>query len=149
MAVTYGDALTQVAAVKITDAIQKLGTTSAIEYVGKAVYLDKDGAKVCGKDDSAKFIGVIKAVSGMADTALGHDAPYYSGNYDIPAGEAFSYERNCMTYVLGDANIKPGDLLTTAANGAFTTTTDATLAVGRAHAAPTSNNLVYAYIRAL
>ena len=161
-----GDAFTIHAAETIEKAIEHVGKTSSQEQIGKAIAIKDDGtgAIMATADDNAKtFIGVVKAASGesqatFAQSRMVNDAvtganptmaPYYQGDVTIPEGKAMTVERNCVTYVLMEGDIKAGELIGCAANGKFKKVTAIADAVGRAYSANNANNVARVYIRAI
>ena len=58
-------------------------------------------------------------------------------------------ERNCVTYVLMNGDIKAGELIGCAADGKFKKVTAIADAVGRAYSANDANNVARVYIRAI
>jgi hypothetical protein len=161
---TTGNDFTIVAAERIEKAIEKVGTTAAIDNIGKALEITATGVKTATADTKPTgFVGIVKAVSGEAEAEFEKarvidglitgrnptEAPYYNGNVHVPKGASLTVERNCHTYVLTDGGIKFGDLLTTAADGKFAKATSIDDAVGRAYSDSDSNNVVRAYIRGI
>ena len=161
---TTGNDFTIVAAQRIPKAIEKVGTTAAIDNIGKALEITSTGVVLASASTLPdKFVGIVKAVSGEAEaefeTARVIDGlitgrnptqvPYYNGDVHVPKGASLTVERNCHTYVLTDGNVQFGDLLATDAGGKFKTTTDMTKAVGRAYSDADSNDVVRAYIRGI
>jgi len=161
-----GDAFVVYAAETLEKAIEHVGKTSSQEQIGKAIAIkDETGVKIAtASDDATTFIGIVKAASGEAqvgfasarminDVVTGADptvAPYFTGDVTIPQGKALTIERNCISYVFGDEDIKAGDLIKCAADGKFTTADDLSDgAVGRAYSSANSNGVIRAYIRAI
>ena len=161
---TTGNDFTIVAAERIEKAIEKLGTTAAIDNIGKALEITSTGvilASASTKPDA--FVGIVKAVSGEAEAEFEKarvidnlitgrnpvEVGYYNGHVHVPKGASVTVERNCMTYVLTDGNVQFGDLLATDADGTFVTTSTYADAVGRAYSDADSNKVVRAYIRGI
>ena len=163
MADTTGNEFTIVAAERIEKAIEKVGTTAAIDNIGKALEITDTGVKLATADTAPdNFVGIVKAVSAEAEfeTARVVDGlitgrnptqvGYYNGNVHVPKGASLTVERNLMTYVLcKDSTIKFGDLLTTDADGKFAKADAYAKAVGRAYSDADSNNVVRAYIKGI
>lgn len=164
MADIKGDEITIVASERIDKAIEMVGSTSSIDHVGKGLEYTNAGVKMSGANTKpAKFAGVVKAVAADAEPEYqstrvidnfvagraSSDAPYMHGSVNVPKGVDVTVERNLMTYVLTDGNVKFGDLITTDADGKFVTTSTYADAVGRAHSDSDSNNVAYVYIRGM
>ena len=164
MADIKGDEITIVAAERIDKAIEQVGTTSSIDNIGKGLQYTDAGVKMSDANTKpAKFAGVVKAVGADAEPEFqstrvidnfvagrnSTDMPYFHGSVSVPKGVDVTVERNLMTYVLTDGNVKFGDLITTDADGKFVTTTTYADAVGRAHSDSDSNNVAYVYVRGM
>ena len=164
MADIKGDEITIAASERIVKAIEQVGATSSIDHIGKGLEITDSGVKISNASTlPAKFVGVVKAVGADAEpefqvtrvvdnfvagrSATG--APYFHGDVHVPKGVDVTVERNLMTYVLTDGNVKFGDLITTDADGKFVTTQTYADAVGRAHSDSDSNDVAYVYIRAM
>ena len=164
MADIKGDEITIVAAERIDKAIEQVGSTSSIDHVGKGLQYGSAGVELANANTKpAKFAGVVKAVGADAEPEFqstrvidnfvagrnSTDMPYFHGSVSVPKGVDVTVERNLMTYVLTDGNVKFGDLITTDADGKFVTTTTYADAVGRAHSDSDSNKVAYVYIRGM
>ena len=164
MADIKGDAVTIAASERIEKAIEQVGSTSSIDHIGKGIQYTNSGVKMSDASTKpAKFAGVVKAVGADADPEFqvtkivdnfvtGHQstgAPYFHGSVSVPKNVDVTIERNQMTYVLTDGNVKFGDLITTDADGKFVTTNKVEDAVGRAHGDSDSNDVAYVYVRAM
>lgn len=158
-----GNAFTIHAAEKIEKAIESLGTTASKTQVGKAVTVSSTGAKLGAAADVDNFIGIVKAVSGegVATFATSKivnglvnggdvtEAPYYDSNVTVPAGGAFTVERNCISYVLFDGDVAFGDPITLADDGKFKKAGSSDTIIGRVYGELDSNNVARAYIKAI
>lgn len=164
MADIKGDEITIVASETIVKAIEKLGKTSSIDSIGKGLEITNSGVKMSDASTlPKKFVGVVKAVAADADATYettrvvdsfiaqrqNGNMPYFHGSVTVPKGVSVTVERNLMTYVLTDGNVKFGDLITTDADGKFVTTGTYDKAVGRAYGDADSNNVAYVYIRGI
>lgn len=164
MADIKGDEITIVAAERIEKAIEMVGSTSSIDHIGKGLEYTDAGVKMSGAETkTSKFAGIVKAVGADAEPEYqatrvidnfvagrsSSDAPYMHGSVNVPKGVDVTVERNLMTYVLTDGNVKFGDLITTDADGKFVTTETYADAVGRAHSDSDSNKVAYVYIRGM
>lgn len=164
MADIKGDAITIVASETIVNAIEKLGKTSSIDSIGKGLEITDSGVKMSDASTKPdKFVGIVKAVA--ADAEPEHEKArtidsfiaqrpsgtlaYFNGNVTVPKGVTVTVERNTMTYVLTDGNVKFGDLIATDADGKFVTTASYDDAVGRAYSDSDSNDVAYVYIRGI
>ena len=164
MADIKGDEITIVASERIEKAIEQVGSTSSIDHIGKGLQYTDAGVKMSDADTKPdKFAGVVKAVAADAEPEFqstriidnfvagrsSSDAPYMHGSVNVPKGVDVTVERNLMTYVLTDGNVKFGDLITTDADGKFVSTEDYTEAIGRAHSDSDSNDVAYVYVRGM
>ena len=164
MADTKGDEITIVASERINKAIEQVGSTSSIDHIGKGLEYTNAGVKMSSSSTGPdKFAGVVKAVAADAEPEYqatriidnfvagrsSSDAPYMHGSVNVPKGVDVTVERNLMTYVLTDGNVKFGDLITTDDDGKFVTTTTYADAIGRAHSDSDSNDVAYVYIRGM
>lgn len=164
MADIKGDAITIAASERIDKAIEQVGATSSIDHIGKGLEITNSGVKMSNASTKpSKFVGVVKAVGADAEPEFqvtrvidsfvtgrnATGAPYFHGSVNVPKGVDVTIERNQMTYVLTDGNVKFGDLITTDADGKFVTTTTYADAVGRAHSDSDSNDVAYVYVRAM
>lgn len=164
MADIKGDEITIVACSRIDKAIEQVGATSAIDHIGKALQYGTAGVELADANTKpTKFAGVVKAVGADAEPEYqgtriidnfvtgrsSTDAPYFHGSVSVPKGVDVTVERNLMTYVLTDGNVKFGDLITTDADGKFVSTSTYADAVGRAHSDSDTNDVAYVYIRGM
>lgn len=164
MADIKGDEINSVASERIVKAIEQVGKTSSIDHIGKGLEATNAGVKMSSSSTlPAKFVGIIKAVAADAEPEFqstrvidsfvagraSSDAPYMHGSVSVPKGVGVTVERNLMTYVLTDGNVKFGDLITTDDDGKFTTTQTYADAVGRAWGDSDSNDVAYVYIRGI
>lgn len=164
MADIKGDEITIAASERIVKAIEQVGTTASIDHIGKGLEYTSSGIKMSDASTKpAKFAGVVKAVGADSEPefqttrVIDHfvtgrqatGAPYFHGSITVPKNVDVTVERNLMTYVLTDGNVKFGDLITTDADGKFVTTTKVEDAVGRAHSDSDANDVAYVYVRAM
>lgn len=164
MADIKGDEITIAASERIVKAIEQVGTTASIDHIGKGLEYTSSGIKMSDASTKpAKFAGVVKAVGADSEPefqttrVIDHfvtgrqatGAPYFHGSVTVPKNVDVTVERNLMTYVLTDGNVKFGDLITTDADGKFVTTTKVEDAVGRAHSDSDANDVAYVYVRAM
>lgn len=156
-----GDAITVHAAEDIVAAIESVGKTSAKQQCGKAIEMTATGAKIASSSTAPEdFIGVVKAASGEAIMFYAKarnvsapirgasyiDAPFFEGNVDIPAGAAFTVERHCISYVLGEDTIKFNDNLALDDDGLFKTAGSGDDVVAKAMSDADANGVVRASI---
>ena len=176
-----GNAFTIHAAEKLEKAIEHVGFTSSQQQVGKGICAKIDatgttynarGAVFCADgDDKEKFLGVVKAVTSEAQgefartKTLGNPvtganptyAPYFLGDVTVLEGQALTVERNCITYVLAEAQesdankIKFGDLIACADDGKFKKASSVDEAVGRSYSNQADNkyDVIRVYIEAI
>lgn len=164
MADTTGNEFIIVAAERIEKAIEKLGKTAAIDNIGKGLEITNLGVKKSSASTTPdNFVGIVKAVSGEAEAEFEKarvidnlitgrnptEVGYYNGHVHVPKGASLTCERNLITYVLTDGNIKFGDLIKPDADGKFKKASSFAESVGRAYSDSDSNDVVRAYIRGI